>query len=164
MAVVQKIEYDTATGLASPTTVTLAGKKYRLTPLKQRDWGEFERWLKDTYLELAKRNVRGMEDKDRDCLLKHAFDRAALITFQSFEALEAMESFDGAVKLVWLSLRTEHVDLTEEDVATILLDPKTLEEAMDRLPLGVKETKKKSTRISKRKRRKVERTRRKTSG
>lgn len=162
MSIAEK--HSTATSLASPTIVTLAGKKYRLTPLKQRDWGEFERWLKDTYLELAKRNVHGMEDKDRDCLLRHAYDRAAVITFQSSEAIEAMESFDGAVKLVWLSLRTEHSDLTEEDVAKMLLDPKTLSEAMDQLPLGITKTKKKPTRVLKRKRRKAERTRRKTSG
>lgn len=159
-----KSDVDVSTAMASPGTVTLAGKKYRLTPLKQREWGEFERWLKDSYLELAKRNVRGMEGEDRDLLLKHAFDRAALITFQSSEAINAMETFDGAVKLVWLSLRAEHPDLTEENVATLLLDPKTLEQVMERLPLGVEEPKKNPTRKTQRKRRKVERHRRKTSG
>lgn len=157
-------KFNTAISLASPKTVTLAGKKYRLTPLKQRDWGEFEQWLQDQHIALAKRNLANLSDADRECLLKHAYNRAAEITFQSPEAVKAMKSFDGAVKLTWLSLRAEHPDLIEENVATMLLDPKTLEHAMDELPLGIsRDTKKKPLRKTQRKKRKDERNRRKTS-
>ncbi len=159
-------KFNTATSLASPSSVVLAGKVYRLTPLKQRDWGEFEQWLQDQHIALAKRNLNGLGDNERSTLLTHAYNRAAEITFQSPEAIKAMKSFDGAVKLTWLSLRTEHPTLTEEAVGVLLLDPVTLESIMDQLPLGISrdETKKKPKRKAQRKKRKVERTRRKTSG
>lgn len=115
---------------AAPRTVKLKGKKYLISPLRDRDYGEFEAWVQDQVFDVAKRNLDGLNDTDRQELLKLAYNKASSITISSPESLRYMTSVDGAVKLLWLSLRREHSDLTEDDVADMLTDPETLETAM----------------------------------
>ncbi len=143
---------------AAPSFVELGGRKLLMTPLRDQDYGIFERWIQDRHIALAKRAIVDIKNADdRQALLKHAYDRARLITISSPEAAALMTSAEGAVKLVWLALRREQPDVTEELVWGWLEDEKTLEQLLGKidginaLPFG-KTRRRKPRRRGKRKR------------
>lgn len=121
---------ETARTTAAPRTIKLKGKEYRITPLRDRDFGEFETWVQDRAIAIAIRNSKELDEADRQSLIQHAYDKAANITISSPESTRFMASIEGASKLLWLSLHHEHPDLTEDEVLTLLCDPDTLEVAM----------------------------------
>lgn len=118
---------------AAPIAVTLAGQKFRMRPLRDCDFGEFEAWVKRRYIDTARQMAEGLSEADRQTLLNRAFDKAAVLTFSSPDALKLMVTVEGAAKLVWLSLRTEHPDLAEDQVKAWLSDSRTMAEALDRV-------------------------------
>lgn len=126
-----------ATATAAPTTVELGGKNYRLTPLRDRDWGEFEKWLQDRHYAAARRNLQGLNAEAQRDLMRHAHDRATAIVFTDNESAKMMGTYEGACFITYLSLRHEHPEITEDEVADLLFDPEALSRAMDRLPLGM---------------------------
>lgn len=109
-----------------------AGRTYYMSPMRDGDYGEFEAWVQDRYLSLAKRNLRDLEAADRETLLKAALDKAGSITIYSPEAIQLMVSIDGTAKLIWLSLRHRHSEVTEQQVRGWVSDPVVLREALDR--------------------------------
>ncbi len=123
----------TAEATAAPSFIELGGRRLLMTPLKDQDYGIFERWIQDRHIDLAKRMVKDLEPEERLALLKHAYDKARRITISSPEASELMTSVEGAVKLVWLALRKEQPDVTEEMVFDWLSDEKTLEQMLDKI-------------------------------
>lgn len=116
---------------AAVRTITLCGKKYRVTPIRDRDYADFEAFLQDHAIEVAKRSLDGLSSKDRQVLLQHAYNKAARITIASSEATIALTSLEGITKLLWLSLRHEHPDLEEEDLLKMLCDPQAMEDAAE---------------------------------
>lgn len=130
----------TAQATAAPTTVELGGKQYRVSPLRDKDYGEFEKWVQDRHMELAQRAGDGLSVEDRQALLKHAYDRASQITMASPEAIQAVITLEGSIKLLWLHLRHEHPDLTEETVSGLLMNAATQEvdvDAMDAMSKAI---------------------------
>lgn len=128
---------DRATATAAPTAVKIGNATYKLTPLKDSDYGEFEKWLQDRQYEIVKRNLDGLSPEIAVKLLAHAHDRATCIGFADDESIRVMSTYEGAVKLAWMSLRIEHPELKEDDVAELLFDPGVLSDVMDKLPMGM---------------------------
>lgn len=116
--------------VAAPSAVTFSGKEYRLTPLTEGDFGEFERWMQDHHMELAKRHLTGVPAEVASDLYKHAYDQAMKISITSKEALQMLNSLDGAVMLISLMLRKHHPDMGTEVVRTILSDADNFKQAM----------------------------------
>ena len=119
---------------AAPSELHVEGVTYRVSPLRDRDFGEFERWVQDRYLDVALRNLAGItDDRDRETILKAAYEKAAHITASSPEAIQLMVTVDGAAKLLWLSLRREHSDITFEQAADLATHPQTVKMFMDKI-------------------------------
>ena len=112
-----------ADATAAPSTVTLNGKEYRISPLRDKDFGEFERWVQDRHIEVAKRNIGGLEAEDRQALLIHAYDQATKVTIQSSIAMRYMKTIEGGAKVTEIMLRREHPEVTYEQVLEWLTDP-----------------------------------------
>ena len=123
----------TAQATAAVHEVIIAGRKFRMSPLKDRDYGEFEAWVQDRHVNLVKRNLEGLSDDERRHQLDRAFDRAAEIGIQSDEAMAAMCTIEGVGKLVWLSIRAEHPDVSEEEVVSLMTSPENIREALDEI-------------------------------
>ncbi len=124
---------STAQATAAPIMRNFLGKEYTLTPLKDKDYGEFENFIQDRVMDVARRNVAGLSEKDRKELLAHAFDKASSLTLSSPDALRHMESVPGVTKLLFLSLRHAHPEITEDEVGALITDPSVLESAMQAL-------------------------------
>jgi hypothetical protein len=117
---------------AAPIPMQFGGETYYMSPMRDGDYGEFEAWIQDRYLSLAKRNLDGLEPPDRETLLKAALEKAGSLTIYSPEAIQVMVSVDGAAKLIWLSLRHRHPEIAEERVKGWVSDPVVMREALDK--------------------------------
>jgi hypothetical protein len=106
---------------------------YRISPLRDMDFGEFERWVQDSYMDVALRNLESLSEKDREVLIKAAYEKASNLTFASKESITLMTTVDGAAKLLWLSLRREHPDITIEIAQELATHPKTIKLFMDKI-------------------------------
>ena len=121
----------TAEATAAFVRVTLGGTTYRVSPLQDKDFGVFERWVQQRFLDVVKQNLEGLTEDQATRQLDRAFERAGSITFISPEASALMASVEGAVFLFWLSVRHEHPDVTESQLTKLLTDPANMDAVMD---------------------------------
>lgn len=121
----------TAEATAAPVELKLNGKTWYVSPLAEEDYGEFERWVQDKYVELVKRNLGDLSDDESSKQLSDAFRHAATITMHSAQSLRLMSTVDGCVKLLWLGMRRRQPDLTEQDVYGIISNPRLINQALD---------------------------------
>lgn len=121
----------TAEATAAFVKVTLDGTTYRVSPLRDKDFGAFERWVQQRFLDVTKQNLEGLTEDQATRQLDRAFERAGSITFVSPEASALMASVEGAVFLFWLSVRQEHPDVTESQLTALLTNPANLDAVMD---------------------------------
>ncbi len=106
---------------AAARTVKANGQEWHVSPLTAREWGEFQSWLKDEYLELIQRNAEKIKDKDvRAKVVSDAFARVARFSMDAPELASLANSPAGLYRLVRLHLLRRHPEVTEEDVANIL--------------------------------------------
>jgi len=119
---------------AAPLRFEVDGKAYCMSPLKDRDFGEFELWLQDRCIDLARRNTEGLAPGDKE-ILRCAVDKAMKLTISSPEALDRMMTIDGASELLYLSLRAEHPDITYEEARRLCTRAEVLKVCMDRITM-----------------------------
>lgn len=105
---------------AAPSTVTLNGKEYKISPLKDVDWGELENWVKDSLIAFAERSTKNLPETQQMELIKHAYDKAAFLTVDSPEVIRRLASIDGVCMLILLSLRPHYPEMTLESVKELL--------------------------------------------
>jgi len=122
---------DIAAATAAPLTIKLDDNNFKLSPLKDRDYGEYERWAQDRHIQIAKRNVEGLEHTLAMGLLKHAYDEATTISIDSEISLRYMKTIEGASQLCYLMLRHKQPEVTYSQVLEWLTDPKNMQEAME---------------------------------
>lgn len=118
---------------AAPSEVVIGDEVFLVSPMQDKDYGEFERWVQDRYLDVATRNAEKIPEGNRDVWLQHAYDRAAAITITSDEALKIMVTVEGSARMFWLSTRRNHPDLTYDRALQLLTDPVNLARAMSRI-------------------------------
>lgn len=131
---------------ASARTIKADGQEWHVSPLTAREWGEFQSWLKDEYLDLVQRNAGRIKDeKIRTKVVSDAFERVARFSMDAPELASLANSPAGLYRLVRLHLLRRHPDVTEEDVAAILNSDEVQRLFLKRIDesLGPKEGRKK---------------------
>jgi hypothetical protein len=118
---------------AAPVQIPIDGRTYYLSPLSDQDFGEFERWVQDRYLDVAKRNLEGLTGADRETLLRVSYEKAAGLKVNSPEALGLMDTVDGASKLLQLALRHRHPEVTFAEAQRLCTNPVVVATCMDRI-------------------------------
>ena len=118
---------------AASVAFVLGEVTYRLSPLSDKDYGEFEGWAQDRFLDVAKRNLEGLAQADRDALLKAAYETSSRLTLTSPETLKLMSTVDGAAYLLYLSLRRDQPTIDLQRAKEFTTDPKVLRQFMDRI-------------------------------
>ena len=102
--------------------ITLGDKTYLMRPLSIDEIAQFERWVDDAPIRQAVRNLGGLSAELRIELLRQAQETAQKASLQSPEIRQEritaqMSSMNGICYLIWLSLRREQPELTQEEVA-----------------------------------------------
>lgn len=132
---------------AAPIELTIKDEVYLLRPLQDSDYGELEVWLQDQYINVTKRNLKGLDKEQQATLLERAFDTAVTLTLTSPEASPFTLSPGFSVRMVWMALRRDRPNMTMSDVADLLVEPETLDAAMFKLELIEKKTLPKKARL-----------------
>ena len=102
----------------SPTTVTLDGKTYMMEPLTLKDFGVIE----NEYLKRRPNPLKAvaaakdvLSEDDYDKLLTQAYKDAVNVAKATPQEIsEWLDTRDGVVFSIWLSLRKNHPELTKE--------------------------------------------------
>ena len=149
----------TAAATAAPVEITLGGKKYRLSPLGWRDYGEFDLWMREEALkQLSSAAITSLPDEDRRAAHRHIIAHSAKLSLTAPpthdpEALATINrivsSVSGAARLVWLGIRHEHHEIRLEDIEDLFADAEIFAAAMGEFDRvnddGKKKAKKKTT-------------------
>ena len=110
---------------AAEATLTIAGRDYRMSPLRLRDWGEIERRILDTRpdpLDLVLSKLDGLPLEQQRELLSLAYDDARQgRRLTANELRQWLATPEGQVVQFWLSLRQHQPALTLEDAERLLL-------------------------------------------
>ncbi len=122
-----------ADATAAPVQFTMGDKTLKLAPLTDADFGEYERYLQDRYVSVAKRNCTDMSETIQVALLKEAIDTAAHITITSVKGQDLMTSMDAVVRFVWMHCRKHQPDLTEATLFQWLSDEEVHKQVMDKI-------------------------------
>jgi len=124
---------DTAKAAASPLTITLGDKTFTVSPLTDRDIGEFERWLQFTYIDAIRSNLDGLKDDERAAILKDAYRELPMLTMGHPYGVRIMGSLRGITRMFWLSLRKCSPHVTEDEVFAIMSAPALQDKAQEAL-------------------------------
>lgn len=122
-----------ADATAAPVQFTMGDKTLKLAPLTDADFGEYERYLQDRYVSVAKRNCADMSESIQIALLKEVIDTAAHITLTSVKGQELMTSMEAVVRFVWLHCRKHQPDLSETTLYEWLSDDAVHEQIMNKI-------------------------------
>lgn len=124
---------DPAQAAASPIPVTLGGKQYQLSPWRDRDAGEWLRYVQDRVLDLADRSCKRLSPGAADLVMGHAMRIASRLTALSPEAAAAAATPEGFAMVTWLRLRPNHKDLSVEQVQELLREAGAVERVMEKI-------------------------------
>lgn len=118
---------DAATATGAPVERDVNGETVLFFPLRFLEWGRLEQWMRDQVISAAKNSIRGDTELTRDDKMaimmsahKSAMQLSLMSCFKSAaakktqdEALDAaayLESFEGMLRVCWLSARGTGVD------------------------------------------------------
>lgn len=128
---------STAQAAGSPVEVTLADQTYRMSPLRDVDYGEFDRWMQVRMIQTARQSLTpDMSEQDRHETMDAAMRQASLLTIASPHGARVANSIDGVAMLLWLGIRQNHPTVTREKLREQLADPRTISAAMDSFDLA----------------------------
>lgn len=131
----------------APAHINLAGRDFLISPLRDVDYAEFEMWMRAQPLAIARENISRIPtitDREREIILSEAMRISANLNINSMDGAKYLNSLDGAAYLLWLSFRQTDLKIKPQEVKQLILDPRTIEQAMDKFDLvnGMGESKK----------------------
>jgi len=110
-----KTDISSAELTAAPVELKAGERTYLMHPLTEKDFGEFERWVRSLTIQTGRDACEGIEDEEgRQEVLQAAFAAAAKISLSSPECKASMRTVEGVQRLVWYSLRRGDGRLTLE--------------------------------------------------
>ena len=108
---------DASKAVGAPTLAEIAGKTHEFYPLRFRDWGHLEQYLKDRVVALGR---KAMEDtalaNDKDRIMRLAYEHTDGVSMSRPGSTRLpMSSPDAILQTIWLSARHGDPSLTLDD-------------------------------------------------
>ena len=101
---------------AAPLDIEIRGRTIQINPVPLREWGRFDRWLREETMRMALRAADDAGSMNRGMYIREAVAAATGISIASPEALKGMlGSIEGMLRLAFASLRIEGNDALAED-------------------------------------------------
>lgn len=110
--------------VATPRPMKIGDREYRFSPFRVAEWVAFESWIHERYAEATKRAFADLSDEAKERAAARLAEILPTITPQSPEGQKIARTPEGACRMIWLSLRIEHPDLTIEEVDRTIYDPR----------------------------------------
>jgi len=101
-----------------------------ISPFTDEDYGEFERWVQDSYFEIAARNVDRVPKLMQREFMHDVWQTVCNITITDPRALRLMATLDGASRVLWISIRRRHPAVQLHEVRDAITDDKLRRMAM----------------------------------
>lgn len=122
-----------STIIAAPSIIKLGGKEYKLSAPRDCDFADMERFAQSEYMRFAREQADMFEGDEKISFMSKMIDNARQMTMtgeRSKEVTEMMNSMAGAIRLLWLLLKKNHPELTEEDIGRMMTE-EALAESFD---------------------------------
>lgn len=124
---------------AADETVTIGGREYELSPLRQVDQRKIEQRIlskRRDPAELVRQLAPEMSPEERREFFERAYTdslRAQHVTASEFD--EFYQSIEGAAFCFWLAIRKHHPEITEDQAGDLLeqFGTETLDEILEKL-------------------------------
>lgn len=88
------------------------GVTYRMSPLREIDQAELLHWVRSQFVQTATQTTVDLPPEQRDAVVAQVVMKAALISEQSSEYLQMAVTLEGLAKLLELSFRQHHPEVT----------------------------------------------------
>lgn len=114
---------DLSAHVGAGTKVVLGGEEYVLGPIGLAELGELQSYFVRKPLEDAIKASEGMDESVRELMVSKAWDEYHRLRAQPADmesSFEAMSNVDGLRYLVYLGLKKNHPDMTEESAARLV--------------------------------------------
>lgn len=115
-----------ATHVGRETTVEALGRTWRVGRWSRSVWEEFLAWARPRIpdpLEIASRHLDRFPPHMQEMLVRHACDRAAdYLGASSPQVQQCLTSLEGSVHLLYLLLRRNHPEVTEDMAMDIAVE------------------------------------------
>ncbi len=107
--------------VAAPSSITHGGKTYKLSPLRECDWGELERYMQDiVYDSLAHAAERAPDAETVSAELANARRESGLTMIGTARGQQMLNDDERLqCRMIWLSLKQNHPDLLEAEIPEI---------------------------------------------
>lgn len=117
-----------ANATAAGTSVVIGDTRFVVGPLRDREWGELERWVQMRHItsKLDLMRCSGMTEEEIAKGRMELVGEAEAITVTSLAFERVLQTPEGAMRYAWLTLWRMHGDLSEDDGMALLADPETL--------------------------------------
>ena len=106
---------DTATATAAPVEIEIGGKRYWMTPLVDRDYGELDRWIRARTVAMARDSL---SDRPTVGEVKLTMDEAfrSALGMSCLEEPRLLAGAEGFARVVWQMLRAKHPNVAFETI------------------------------------------------
>lgn len=108
-------------------------KIYRMAPLTQADFGEFELWMQTRYVDRVKEMTKDLTPEERSTQIKYALERSVELTVTSNEGVRIINTLDGMKHLVYISLRREHPAIDLEEVGRLMMSADVAKHLLEKI-------------------------------
>ncbi len=124
---------STEDATAAPVEVDFGkGKVYRMSPMRELDQAEMLRWVRRQFVRTASDALEDSPPEERAAVLTNITMKATLITHESPEYLQMAVSLDGLAKLLELSFRQHHPEVTAASILKELMSSSVVAENVAR--------------------------------
>ena len=108
---------DSPEAFAVPIPYQIAGREWQISPLTNRDIGRFLQWCRECVVDLGRKQIssaNGMDQDTKVLILDRAYKQAAQISFDEHNSF--IQDTEGLIRLIYMSWRKEHPDITLDGV------------------------------------------------
>lgn len=120
----------TAQATAAPAPIRIGDRDLLMSPLTDEDVGILENWARSRIRNAVMSNLDGLTPEQQQRQLDRLYDRLPNVTAWSAEGAAHISTVEGSMKSLWLSVRRNHPDVTEEWIREQLADPKAMLDAV----------------------------------
>jgi len=106
---------DIATATAAPVEVEIDGKKYWMSPLTERDYGELDRWVRARAVQMARDSLGDNPTVGEVRLTMDEAFRSAL-GMSCIEEPRLLAGLEGFARIVWQQMRAKHPDVDYDQI------------------------------------------------
>lgn len=117
---------NTAQMTGAPAPIRIGGRELLLSPLTDADLGILEQWIRRRVADAVTQSMDALSVEERQRQLDRLYDRLPGITAWSAEGMAQLATPQGSIKSLWLALRKNHAELTEEWLTAQLGDPQAM--------------------------------------